>query len=701
MTQPEEITNINDHTSSNQNPQVPDDDIIQPLDFQPAQPQQQKSGWQPSGLSIVLAITTLLACVILVYLFAAKSLYIRTNTDNPSITVDGLLTFAVGNRFLLLKGQHNIQVTAEGYYPHEATLTINGNDNQHHEVKLKPLPGHLTVTSNTPAEILIDGNIVGKTGERIADIPAGEHTLSAQNERYQPLEQSISIEGRNQEQTLNIELLPNWATINISSTPAGATITADGEELGVTPMQAELLAGKHSLVVKLEGYKAWQQNLRVKALQEKTLPDIQLVKADGLVKVISSPAGASITVNGQFQGKTPTEVALKPGKTYNFTLFKDGYQPQHRKVDVVSGKEASLNVNLSADLGKITIAATPADALLYVDGRLMGRANQSISLPARRHRIRISKEGYADHNETVLPRPELDQNLSIKLLTVEEHEWKNIKPRIQTAANQSLLLFKPNDTFTMGASRREQGRRANEAQRRVKLDRAFYLSDKLVTNAQFRRFEKFHSSGHVKGNSLNGEQQPVVNISWQQAALYCNWLSEQEKLTPFYQVSGGVVSGFNANSTGYRLPTEAEWSWAARLKQGQMMKYPWGETLPPAAGSGNFGDRNAAPLLGSILTNYDDRYATTSPVGKFPANHRQLYDMSGNAAEWINDFYGITTGLSMKAESNPLGPETGDYHVIRGSSWAHATMTDLRLSFRDYGSKARNDVGFRIARYAQ
>lgn len=149
------------------------------------------------------------------------------------------------------------------------------------------------------------------------------------------------------------------------------------------------------------------------------------------------------------------------------------------------------------------------------------------------------------------------------------------------------------------------------------------------------------------------------------------------------------------------MPTEAEWAWAGRLKDGQMLKFAWGDALPPPAGFGNFADRRAAALLGSILLNYDDGFAATSPVGKFPPNHRQLYDVSGNAAEWISDFYGIDTGLSLTTEHNPMGPEKGDYRVIRGSSWAHATLTDLRLSFRDYGTDGRNDVSFRIARFAQ
>lgn len=682
-------------------PPADDDDIIQPLDFQPAQPSSGKPRWQPSRVWLLLAAALLVTLLILSYLFAAKSLYISTNAEQPHIHVDGLLTFSVGDRFLLLPGEHQISVNAEGYHPYEGALTVGADNNQSHTLELQPLPGHLVVHSNVPAQVLSDGKLLGDTGERLSGLTAGDHSLTVQAERYQPLTQTITMVGLDREQTLSVELQPDWATLAISSTPAGATVTANGEELGVTPLTAELLSGQYELEVKLAGYKVWQQPVSVKARQDRTLADIALVKADGLVKVTSSPAGASITVNGQFRGNTPAELALTPGKRYDITLFKSGYQPQHRQIDVVSGKEDTLNVDLSAELGTLTIAATPADALLHVDGRLMGRASQSLSLPARQHSIRISKDGYADHTQTVIPRPGLEQTLSVKLLTVAESQWQNIRPQLQTAAGQTLLLFKPNDTFTMGASRREQGRRANEAQRQVKLERAFYLSEKLVTNAEFRRFEKFHSSGHVQGNSLDGEQYPVVNVSWQQAARYCNWLSEQDKLTPFYIISGGAVTGIHADSTGYRLPTEAEWAWAARLKDGTMMTYAWGDELPPPSGFGNFGDRRAAALLGSILVNYDDGFAVTSPVGKFPPNHRQLYDFSGNAAEWINDFYGIDTGLSLKTEVDPLGPDKGDYRVIRGSSWTNATITDLRLSFRDYGTEARNNVSFRIARFAQ
>ena len=178
-------------------------------------------------------------------------------------------------------------------------------------------------------------------------------------------------------------------------------------------------------------------------------------------------------------------------------------------------------------------------------------------------------------------------------------------------------------------------------------------------------------------------------------------MSEKEKLPLFYNVEEEEIVGVNPQSNGYRLPTEAEWAWSTRYNKGNMLKYSWGNQLPPAPDSGNFADRSGAAILGNIQATYNDKFAVTAPVGSFPANDRGLYDLSGNVAEWVTDFYEIKTGLSQKIEKDPLGGEKGDYHVIRGSSWAHGTMTELRLSFRDYGSEPRNDVGFRIARFVE
>jgi formylglycine-generating enzyme required for sulfatase activity len=294
----------------------------------------------------------------------------------------------------------------------------------------------------------------------------------------------------------------------------------------------------------------------------------------------------------------------------------------------------------------------------------------------------------------------MEQRLDISLKTLEQAKFDNMQPMITADVGSQLKLFKPNDVIVMGASRREQGRRANEVKRKVQISRAFYLGVTEITNKQFRQFQRQHSSGHVNGNSLNGTHQPAVKLTWQQAALFCNWLSERDNLDKVYLIEDDKIVDFDNNANGYRLPTEAEWVWASRFQKGQMLKYSWGSTLPPTENSGNFADISGAPILGTVLTNYNDKYVATAPVASFTENMHGIFDLSGNVSEWLHDYYQIQTGLSQKTEQDPMGPKTGDYHVIRGSSWAHGSRTELRLSFRDYGNDKRNDLGFRLARNA-
>jgi formylglycine-generating enzyme required for sulfatase activity len=101
-----------------------------------------------------------------------------------------------------------------------------------------------------------------------------------------------------------------------------------------------------------------------------------------------------------------------------------------------------------------------------------------------------------------------------------------------------------------------------------------------------------------------------------------------------------------------------------------------------------------------VIPGYDDGYAVTAPVGSFAPAPGGWYDLGGNVAEWTHDLYTVQPA-SATAAVDPMAGGAGALHAIRGSSWRSAAVTELRLAYRDYGDGKRNDLGFRIARYAQ
>ena len=641
--------------------------------------------------------------VIAWFLVTAKAVYIDTDPAEATVNIDGGLSFKLAERYLLRPGEYEINLSAEGYYPLQQALDVGDAAYQRHGFQMQRRPGHLQVNTGnvSGAEIFIDGMARGLSPLLIRDLPPGERQLRIDAERYFPVEEAVLIVGLDREQSVDVQLTPAWADLTFSSEPPGATVLVDEQAIGQTPLTAPITEGQRSIRMRLAGHKEWQDKITVTANEARRLDEIRLQPADALIFLASSPPGASITLDGQYRGFTPLEIALEADKESTIRLFKEGYKPVGKKIQAASGERQKLNIALRAELVAVRFNVTPEDAKLYVDGQVRGQANQTLQLSAKRHSVEIRKEGYVPYRSPLALHSGIAQQVNVSLKTLREARQEKVKPLLTTSAGQRLKLFYPH-AFTMGASRREPGRRANETIRRIELKRPFYLGLHEVTNAQYKAFAKAHSSGRIQGISLDGDRQPAVQMSWEQAALYCNWLSKQDALPPFYRVKAQQIVGIHPDMRGYRLPTEAEWAWAARaLDEMRLLKFPWGEQMPPPKGSGNYADESAAAVLGRIIRNYQDSFPVAAPIGSFAANDRGLFDMGGNVAEWMHDFYDITLAEGRKAERDPLGPKSGKFHVIRGSSWAHGTITELRLSYRDYSGKPRDDVGFRIARYLE
>ena len=646
------------------------------------------SRWQLFAISIALVVAW-----IFFFLFTARSVRFETDPIDALVAVDGGIEF--GETFLLRTGPYALKATAPGYLDLDQTVEIGEARNQTIVLTLQKLPGIVHVDVAPEGSEVQIGDFRG-TAPLTADIPAGPQTVLVSHPRYQSQSVSIEVAGRREEQSVEVELRPNWATVQIPTTPSDAALLVDGEELTTTtPGPFEIMAGERRLTVRKAGFQPWVDIVDFEAEDETVLPAVVLLPAGGKISLRSQPEGAGVTINGRYQGETPLTVEVAPG-TQDVRFFKVGFSPESRSVSVDSGQDRTLRVALQQQTGELAVETLPGDAELFIDGESQGVGARLVTLTAVPHDIEIRREGYAAYKRSFLPQPGFRQELKVRLLTLEQARVAALKSVRQTAAGQELVLLSPTQV-RLGASRREPGRRANEVIRDVSLTRLFYLSRHEVTNREFRQFAPGHESGSFESLDLNQGDQPVVGITWNEAAQYCNWLSAQDNLEPFYEEEFGQIVGFNPSAKGYRLPSEAEWSWAV-TNESRPTRFPWGDDFPPPDRHGNYADRAAQNTVGRIIFGYNDNYIAAAPVGTFPADRHGIYDLGGNVAEWVHDFYEIPEST---AATDPLGPDTGDFHVIKGSSWKHGTVTDLRNSFRDYGKDGRQDLGFRIARFAE
>ena len=188
---------------------------------------------------------------------------------------------------------------------------------------------------------------------------------------------------------------------------------------------------------------------------------------------------------------------------------------------------------------------------------------------------------------------------------------------------------------------------------------------------------------------------PMVEVSWFGAAAYCNWRSLREGYETCYDPATWEC---DFSKSGYRLPTEAEWEYAARGGEGDpYYRYPWGDTIDGSNAnywsSGDEFDSGAHP--GTSPVGYYD--GSQIPAGVDMANGYGLYDMAGNVLEWCNDRYD-SGYYDVSPLDNPTGPAGGDHRVLRGGSWITDT-SPCRTAYRyyDYPDTPLNFAGFRVA----
>lgn len=269
------------------------------------------------------------------------------------------------------------------------------------------------------------------------------------------------------------------------------------------------------------------------------------------------------------------------------------------------------------------------------------------------------------------------------------NETNNLGSTNNAELTNNLILIN-GGTYLMGSPETEMHRETDEVQHEVKVS-DFYIGRYEVTQKEYEEVMGENPS------NFEGENLPVENVTWYEAIEYCNKLSEKEGLTPVYTIDGENVS-WDRSANGYRLPTEAEWEYAARAG-----------TTSPFNTENSISDEEAN-YYGHYPYGIEENYFTQENLETEPGQYRQttvevnsfspnkwgFYNIHGNVAEWCFDYYGA---YDLENTDNPSGPTTGTLRVNRGGGW-NDYAKHLRCAYRASTTpdQKMSNIGFRVVR---
>jgi len=455
--------------------------------------------------------------------------------------------------------------------------------------------------------------------------------------------------------------------------PHVVSVWMDGKEVGTSENQITGVSpGRHEVALKATGYFDYVEQLNFVAGVPSALRRIQLRKTTATLRVeMIEPALATVFISGRERGTTAKLVSgIAPGEA-EVVFRAEGYREHVERMNFEAGQDlVRQSIRLEVLPSKLTLTANLVGAEVVVDGTVLGTTTGEADVfevaPTAKY-LEVRRRGYVAFTQRLDLRPGRAASARASLSRAQPSGTA-----ATASASSSEMATCPAGyvrilpgTFTMGFPQRGSGRYVNQDQHQVTITRAYCMKATEVTQGEWLAL----MGGNPSTFQQCGLACPVEQVSWDDAVLYANALSRREGLPECYVGSG--LSGLACR--GYRLPTEAEWEYAARAGR-------------KSAGPGN---------LDSVAWYAENAGGTTSAVGQKQPNAWGLYDMIGNVWEWTGDRFGGYEG----AVTDPLGPSSGSSRATRGGSWnCSPDMVRVEVRGSDAPSFRNRYLGFRLVR---
>lgn len=510
-------------------------------------------------------------------------------------------------------------------YHDEAGMVTVDQPRKELQFALRPAFGSVTVTS-TPsgALVFLDEKQVGQTPLTLDRIASGSHSLRLQAPQYAVERRNVSV-ADGQTANVAVTLAARFAEITVQA-PQGAVVTVDGDRKGSGTLSWRQSEGLCDIVVSMAGHRDARRQLKVVAGRAQT---VQLTPQPiyGSASVDSDLMDAEIWIDGKQYGVTPNVVERLLVGSHTLVLKKSGYADLQQQFSVEEGKEASLSVKLPAGRSVQFTSEKPGMQII-VDGKKLGTTPLTAVVGIGHHSVSAMRGG------DIIDVRDLDITSAGAPLTMA---FRDFNQTFTVNGVQFTMVEVGGGTFTMGATS-EQGSDAWDEEKpahEVTLS-DYYIGQTEVTQALWEAVMGSNPSDSKGGNL------PVERVSWDDCQVFIQKLN---------QLTGKQ----------FRLPTEAEWEYAARGgRKSRGYKYAGGNNIDSVAWcDGNSGNK-------------------THPVATKQANELGIYDMSGNVLEWCSDWCGDYTSSS---QSDPQGSSSGSFRVIRGGCYYNFAR-NCRVSYR-------------------